>query len=64
MLTQDFKEGEKQNSSSAEDLLLINLFRTLSLGVAPPLETENFHLQTESGTPPAPLFPNTAEGQG
>lgn len=27
MLTRDFKEGEKQNSSSAENLLLINLFQ-------------------------------------
>lgn len=45
MLTQDFKEGEKQNSSSAENLLLINLSRTQSLGVTPPLDTgEDFHL--------------------
>lgn len=45
MLTQDFKEGEKQNSSSAENLLLINLSRTQSLGVTPPLDAgEDFHL--------------------
>lgn len=51
MLTQDFKEGEKQNSSSAENLLLINLSRTQSLGVTPPLDTgEDFHLETVCGS--------------